>query len=135
MFQSPLRGHTQAVSRQHIKHGKIGLQPTGEIRIAKIRPQNSADLRNQQCRSQPSCQQRCECKSSDPAAYRFYFLALSFRHGIVFRDQQHSEIQHQEDTDHNGNIVIGQDAKPQGHSVHDPSALSDQPLRSQKDQW
>ena len=50
------------------------------------------------------------------------------------QNQKGSKIDHHENTNHDRNVIVGQDTKPQTNTVHKPILFLHQPLQSKHDQ-
>ena len=113
--------------RQHIKNREIGAEGLGKIKISRRSGLQRVDFREQHHRRKSACSQgkRCELGAGGEKTTGL------FRR---IQDQKRDKIQYHENADHDGNIIIGKDRRPQGEAVQKRLFLAHQTLQPQHDQ-
>ena len=126
VIQTRFHIHVHAVPCDHIKEGKIEGQRVRKIKFTEVCQVKRRIFRNEKHGRQSSRKEREEGKPDSRGAH--------LSQGHVRADELQQEIQHQENADHDGNIVVGENAQRQADAVELIFSLLYQSLQAHRDQ-
>ena len=126
VVQSLLCLHQRHLSGQHVHNGEILLHGVRKAGICRSGSLQRTELRNQQNCRETSRQEGAKTEAQTGQSSRPPV------HGL--QHQLAEEPEHQEEADHDGNVVVGQDAEPQTEHVHHRALSPYEALQSQHHQ-
>ena len=126
VIQPRLHGHVHAVPCDHVEEGKIEGQGIRKIELAEVGQVQGRIFRNEEHGRHSPREQGKEGETKSCAHH--------LPQGQTGADEPEQEKQDQKNADHDGNIIIGQDAQSQTDAVKLIFPLFYQSLQPQSDQ-
>ena len=126
VVQACLRFHAAHVAGEHVNDGEVALKGLREGGLRRGRLCERHDLRKEDDSRQGSRKEGKQRKQDD--------LFSEFFSVLIIQETNDGKIDHQEDADHDGDIVVGENGKPQGNAVEIRLSFPDHNLQSQHNQ-